>query len=106
MQRFRLIDLPPVIRSTKFFQECFIEVTHSRNTLQLAKSAFIFPNKRSFFTFVVPLPCLDHISFQLLLFGLSRCEMPEKVRALACMVLEISTVIHVFNDHHSLCGVL
>ena len=58
-----------------------------------------FSNERSFLTFFVPLQCLDHIPFELLLFGLSRYEMPEKIRALACLVFEISTVIHVFITH-------
>ena len=99
MQRFGLITRPPIIRSTKFFRECFKKVTHLRNTLRLAKLAFIFSNERSFFTFFVPLPWLDHIPFELLLFGQSRFEMPEQFRALACLVFEISTVIHVFITH-------
>ena len=53
----------------------------------------------NFFTFFVPLPWLDHIPFELLLFGLSRYEMPEKIRALACLVFEISAIIHVFITH-------
>ena len=35
----------------------------------LAKSMFIFFNEQSFFTFFAPLTCLDHIPFELLLFG-------------------------------------
>ena len=99
MQRFSLIARPLVIRSAKFLRECSRKVAHSRNTLRFAKSVFIFSNERSFFTFFVPLQCLDHIPFELLLFGLSRYEMPEKIRALACLVFEISTVIHVFITH-------
>ena len=99
MQRFGLIARTPIIRSTKFLRECVRKVTHSRNTLRLAKLVFIFSNERSFFTFFAPLPWLDHIPFELLLFGLSRYKMPEKFRALACLVLEISTVIHLFITH-------
>ena len=33
---------------------------------------FIFSNERSFFAFFIPLTCLDHIPFRLLLLGLSR----------------------------------
>ena len=60
---------------------------------------FIFSNERSLFAFFTPLICLDHIPFRLLLFGLSRYELPEKIIALACPVFEISTVIHVFIIH-------
>ena len=98
VQRFRLIARPPFIQSAKFLQECFRKVAHSRNTLRLAKSAFIFSNERSFFTFFVPLPCLDHIPFELHLFSLSRCMMPEKMRALVCLVLEISTKTYLVHD--------
>ena len=99
MQRFGLIARPLVIRSAKFLRECSRKVAHSRNTLRFAKSAFIFSNERSFFTFFVPLPWLDHIPFELLLFGLSRYKMSEKIRALACLGFEISTVIHLFITH-------
>ena len=69
-QRFGLIARPPVIRSAKFLRECFRKVVHSRNTLHLAKSVFIFSNERLFFKFFAPSPYLDHIPFGLLLFGL------------------------------------
>ena len=52
----------------------------------LAKSMFIFLNERSFFTFFAPLTCLDHIPFELLLFGPTRYEISEKIGALACPV--------------------
>ena len=58
----------------------------------LTKSVFIFLNKRSFFTFFALLTCLDHIPFELLLFGPMRYEISEKIRALACPLYEISTV--------------
>ena len=58
----------------------------------LAKSMFIFLNERSFFTFFAPLTCLDHIPIVLLLFGPTRYEISEKIRALACLPFEISTV--------------
>ena len=57
----------------------------------LAKSMFIFLNERSFFTVFAPLTCLDHIPFELLLFGPTRYEISEKIRALACPLFEIST---------------
>ena len=57
----------------------------------LVKSMFIFLNERSFFTFFAPLTCLDHIPFELLLFGPWRYESSEKIRALACSLFEIST---------------
>ena len=103
MQRFGLISRLLVILSAKFLRECFRKVGHSRNTLRLAKSAFIFSNERSFFKFFAALPYLDHIPFGLLLFGLLRYDMPEKIRALACLVIEVSTVMYCV--HHSLCGV-
>ena len=54
-----------------------------------------------FLLFFVPLPWLDHIPFELLLFGLSRYEMPEKTIALECLVFEICTVfiIHCVVSH-------
>ena len=58
----------------------------------LAKSMFIFLNERSFFCVFAPLTCLDHIPFELLLFGLARYEISEKIRALTCPLFEISTV--------------
>ena len=58
----------------------------------LAKSMLIFFNERSFFTFFTHLTCLDHIPIVLLLFGPSRYEISEKIRALACPLFEISTV--------------
>ena len=58
----------------------------------LAKSTFIFLNERSFFTLFVLLTCLDHIPFELLLFGPTRYEISEKIRALACPLFEISTI--------------
>ena len=60
----------------------------------LAKSMFIFFNERSFFTIFAPLTCLDHIPFELLLFGLTRYdyEISEKIGALTCLLFEISTV--------------
>ena len=59
----------------------------------LAKSMFIFFNKRSFFTFFALLTCPDHIPIELLLFGPTRyAEISEKIRALACPLFEISTV--------------
>ena len=51
-----------------------------------------FLNERSFFTFSALLTCLDHIPFELLLFGPMRYEISEKIRALACPLHEISTV--------------
>ena len=57
----------------------------------------------SFFAFFIPLTCLDHILFGLLLFGPSRYEYTVKIRALACPVLEIYRVIDC--AHHSLPGV-
>ena len=51
-----------------------------------------FLNERSFFTFFAPLTCLDHIPFELLLFGPTRYEISEKIRALASPLFEISTV--------------
>ena len=99
MQRFGLIARPVIIWSAKFLRECSRKVAHSRNSIVLAKSMFIFLNERSFFTFFAPLTCLDHIPFELLLFGPTRYEISEKIRALACLVFEISTVIHVFITH-------
>ena len=58
----------------------------------LAKSMFIFLNERSFFTFSASLTCLDHIPIVLLLFGPTRYEISEEIRALACPLFEISTV--------------
>ena len=60
----------------------------------LAKSMFIFLNERSFFMFFAPLTitCLDHIPFELLLFGPTRYENSEKIRVLACQLFEISEV--------------
>ena len=58
----------------------------------LAKSMFIFLNERSFFTFFALLTRLDHIPFELLLFGPTRNEISEKIRAPACPLYEISTV--------------
>ena len=64
----------------------------------LAKSMFIFLNERSFFTFFAPLTCLDHIPSDLLFFGLTRYEISEKIRVLACPLFEISTVkVYVHN---------
>ena len=51
-----------------------------------------FLNERSFFTFFAPLTCLDHIPFDLILFGPTRYEISEKIRALAYPMFEISTV--------------
>ena len=51
-----------------------------------------FLNERSFFTFFALLTCLDHIPFELLLFGPTRYEISEKIRALACPLNEISAV--------------
>ena len=64
----------------------------------LAKSVFIFLNERSFFTFFAPLICLDHIPFVLLLFGPTRYDIFEKIRALACPLFEISTVKGYVHD--------
>ena len=58
----------------------------------LAKSMFILLNEHSFFTFFAPLTCLDHSPIVLLLFGPTRYEVPEKIKALACPPFEISTV--------------
>ena len=99
MQRFGLIARPLVIRFAKFLRECSRKVAHSRNTLSFAKSAFIFSNEPSFFSNFVPLQCLDHIPFELLLFGLLRYKLPEKIRAPACLVFETSTEIHLFITH-------
>ena len=57
----------------------------------LAKSMFIFLNERSFFMFFALLTCLDHIPFEQLLFGPTRYEISEKIRALACLVCRIGT---------------
>ena len=92
MQRFGLIARPVIIWSAKFPRECSRKVAHSRNSMVLAKSMFIFLNERSFFTFFAPLTCLDHIPFELLLFGPTRYNISEKIRALACRLFEISTV--------------
>ena len=64
----------------------------------LAKSMFIFFNERSFFTFFALLTCLDHIPIELLLFGPTRYEISEKIRALACPLFEISTVKGYVHD--------
>ena len=64
----------------------------------LAKSKFIFLNERSFFTIFALSTCLDHIPFELLLFGPTRYEIPEKIRALACPLFEISTVKFYVHD--------
>ena len=64
----------------------------------LTKSMFIFSNERSFFPFFTPLTCLDHIPFELLLFGPTRYEISEKIRALACPLFEISTVKDYVHD--------
>ena len=58
----------------------------------LAKSIFIFLNEHSFLTFFAPLTCPDHIPFELHLFGPTRYDISEKIRALACPLFEISTV--------------
>ena len=42
--------------------------------------------------------CLDHIPVELLLFGLSRNETPEKMRALAGLVFEISIETNLVHD--------
>ena len=63
-----------------------------------AKSMFIFFNERSFFTFFAPLTCLDHIPIELLLFGPTRYEISEKIRALACPLFEISTIKVYIHD--------
>ena len=60
--------------------------------MDLAKSMFIFFNERSFFTFFALSTCPDHIPIELLLFGPTRYEISEKIRALACPLFEISTV--------------
>ena len=64
----------------------------------LAKSMFIFLNECSFFTFLAPLTRLDHIPIVLLLFGPTRYEISEKIRALACPLFEISTVKFYVHD--------
>ena len=53
----------------------------------LAKSMFVLLNEHSFFTFFAPLTCLDLIPIVLLLFGPTRYEISEKIRALACPCL-------------------
>ena len=50
----------------------------------LAKSMFILLNERSFSTFFAPLTCLDHIPIVLLLFGPTRYEIFERIRAVHC----------------------
>ena len=57
------------LRSAKSLRECSRKVAHSRNSMVLAKSMFIFLNERLCFTFFALLTCLDHIPFELLLFG-------------------------------------
>ena len=42
IQRFGLIARPVIIRSAKFLRECSRKVAHSRNSMVLAKSMFIF----------------------------------------------------------------
>ena len=104
VQRFGLIARPVIIWSAKFLRECSRKVAHSRNSMVLAKSMFIFLNERSFFTFFAPLTCLDHIPFELLLFGPTRYEISEKIRTLACPLFEISTVkvyVHDVGFMHS-----
>ena len=64
----------------------------------LAKSMFIFFNERSCFTIFASLTCLDHIPFELLLFGPTRYEISEKIGALACLLFEISTVKFYVHD--------
>ena len=66
----------------------------------LAKSMFIFLNECLFFTFFTLLTCLDHIPFELLLFGPTRYWIYEKMRALdlACPLYEISTVKDYVHD--------
>ena len=58
----------------------------------LAKSMFIFLNEGPYFTFFAPLTCLDHIPIVLFLFGPTRHEISEKIKALACPLFGISTV--------------
>ena len=98
VQRFGLIARPLAIRSAKFLRKCSRKVAHSRNTLRLAKLAFIFSNERSFFTIFIPLQSLDHIPSELILFGLSRYRTPEKMRALASLVFAISTGKNLVHD--------
>ena len=64
----------------------------------LGKSMFIFLNERSFFPFFAPLTYLDHILFELILFGPTRYEISEKIRALACPLFEISTAKDCVHD--------
>ena len=57
-----------------------------------------FSNERSFYAFLTPITCLDHIPFGLLLFGLSRYVSTAKIRALACPVSEIQTKTKLVHD--------
>ena len=68
----------------------------------LVKSMFIFLNERSFFTFFAPLTYPDHIPIMLLLFGPTRYEISEKIRALACPLFEIS-IVKVYVHDVGLC---
>ena len=45
-----------------------------------------FFNERSFYAFLTPLTCLDHMPFELLLFGPSRYKFTVKIRALAVII--------------------
>ena len=69
----------------------------------LAKSMFIFLNDRSFFKIFAPLTCMDHIPFELLLFGPTGYEISEKIRALACPLFEIS-IVKVYVHDVGLCN--
>ena len=57
-----------------------------------AKWAFIFSNDNSFFTFLIPLPCLaDHILLDLIVSGQPGYKMPVQVIVKAAACFEIST---------------
>ena len=75
-----------------------------RGIPKIIEIALHFSDERSFYMFLTPITCLDHIPIGLLLFGPSRYKFTVKIGALACSVLEIYTVIDCV--HHSSFGAL
>ena len=55
------------------------------------------------FAFFVTLSCVSHLPFGLLLFGKTRYDIPENIRALAGSVFKESAVTHV-PSHDEPCG--
>ena len=85
MQRFRLIARRLTIQSENLF----------RYVPEMKLIRGIHYNLRNRHSFFRPLAVPgSQAPFELLLFGLSRYIMPEKMRALACLVFEISTETH------------